>query len=226
MPVEEREGSRGQVLRGVCPICGQITKRRDSVGLWVSRCVHGGARYEGRMMPGGKKTIPVIPDSVDRGDLSGVVGALERKPEIDPRHGRLEPVERDPLPIRGLVARDEPRDDEQPVSGRDPVGYPVRDSLRIIGEHAQGLAMALHGAQGRIRELEQLVANAAIETASLRELTTDQQAEIDRMQAELEDEWRNRGIHVPDADAADLEGENIERDGTDTGDLFELPGQS
>lgn len=68
MPIAEREG-QGQVLRGVCPKCGTVTKGKEPNGQWISKCPHPGARYEGRMMPGGKKTVPEIPDSVDRGSL-------------------------------------------------------------------------------------------------------------------------------------------------------------
>jgi hypothetical protein len=92
MPVRERE-TTGQVMRGFCPVenCGAVTKGKDAGGSWKSKCAHPAKHYQGRMVPGGKKTIPVIPDSVDRGDVSGIAGVIAEQPDIDPRHGPLAP---------------------------------------------------------------------------------------------------------------------------------------
>lgn len=94
MPVVAKE-SGGQVLRGFCPTCEQVTKRKDAFGSWVSRCAHPGKNYQGRMTPGGKKSIPVIPDTLDRGQLPGAVEqALEARSDVD---GYAEQIERKPV---------------------------------------------------------------------------------------------------------------------------------
>lgn len=211
MPVAEREGSRGQVMRGVCSKCDTVTKGKTLGGAWLSKCAHPGTDYHGRMMLGGKKTIPVIPDSVDRGDLSVVGAAVEAGTSAAAFEVAAGMVERDP--IRGMVAKDEPRDDEprgpvgmghaKPVgwqpgldptvpidptvpSAGDPLAFDVRASLATIAAHARGLAGALAGAQRRIRELEGLIATQAIEGAHLRDRIEDSEAEVARLTVELE----------------------------------------
>ncbi len=191
MPVAEREGSRGQVMRGVCSKCETVTKGKTLGGAWISKCAHPGTDYHGRMMLGGKKTVPVIPESVDRGDLSGGVGATIEAgaAEAAAVADVAEKSIRDP--IRGMVAKDEPRDDEKPVeaplpSAGDPLAYDVRGSLETVAAHARGLAGALAGAQRRIRELEGLVATQAIEGAHLRDRLEDSESEVARLTVELD----------------------------------------
>lgn len=210
MPVRPKE-TTGQVLRGICPKCGQVTKRKTVAGIWVSRCAHPGKLYEGRMVPGGKKTVPVIPDSVDRGILPSAPGAAD-VPAPYPAGPRAVPPDApgaavaaavgadpplgliaqaslglpSPDPIRGMIPKNEIRDDEQPQSAPvpssgDPVSYDVRASLETIAEHARGLAGALAAAQTRIREFEGLIANAAVEQARLHRELEDVRSELDRV---------------------------------------------
>lgn len=217
MPVKPKESS-GQVLRGVCPQCGQTTKGRDHAGRWISRCAHPGEKYQGRMMQGGKKTIPVIPDSVDLGDTSGVGGALDARPDIDPRHGVVVPLERAQAPLRGLVDANEPRDDERPQgpvgAPGDPLSVDPRGALESIAKNARALAGALAGAQRRIRELEGITADQAIDLLGMR-------GEFEALQSDLDDAHneisRLRGVvaelegHEP-PDGPDDEGSELDQD--------------
>lgn len=176
MPVAERSGSSGQVLRGVCPSCGQTTKTKDPAGRWISRCAHPATSYHVKLVPGGKKTIPVIPSTVDPGILP-----TEPLPAgfIDPEAGAriAAALGADPPSdqVRGMVDANEPREDEPkreraPVAAApgDPVTYDVRAALEGIASHARGLAGTLAAAQRRILQLETLVADGAIEAAGLR----------------------------------------------------------
>lgn len=224
MPVRERE-TVGQVMRGFCPVanCGAVTKGRNAGGTWKSKCAHPGKNYQGRMVPGGKKTLPKIPDNIDRGDVSGILGAVEAQPDIDPRHGPLAP-QVPTTDFRGLVAANEPRDDEKPAersqvaATSDPLGVDPRESLEAIAKHARAMAGALAGAQQRVRELEGLVVDGQIEMAKLRGELEDAGNEIARLTAERDEVLRRAadlGVShevEDDVDAGDVNLEGVEDD--------------
>ena len=205
MPVAERE-TAGQVLRGFCPVesCGAVTKRKDFAGRWVSKCAHPGANYEGRMVPGGGKKKPIIPDSVDRGILPG----------IDPRHGALEPAEPDPG-VQGMVDAAEPREGEKPrpvpaakrapaPTANDPAGFDARAALQTIANAGRGLAGALVDAQRMIRDYEGTIARASLEIGSLRDRVAELEAELASVRvgtqhADIEDDC-DREVEDEDVD--------------------------
>ncbi len=243
MPVSEREGSRGQVLRGVCSKCSTVTKGRTLGGAWISKCAHPGTLYHGRMMAGGKKTIPVIPDSVDRGHLPGGVGAaieagaaaeaeIEPPPELPPASEWAKDQ------IRGMIGKNDLRDDEKPAaaplpSAGDPLTFDVRASLESIAAHARGLAGALAGAQRRIRELEGLVATQAIEGAHLRDRLEDSESEVarlhgfvDELQQKLDEGQVRENLGDDDCEDVadrDVKPENDEPDEPEEFDPDEIP---
>lgn len=191
MPVKPKE-SQGQVLRGFCPVenCGASTKRKDPTGTWVSKCAHPGKHYEGRLVPGGKKTTPVIPENLDRGLLPE---------DVDPRHGPLTPLEPDPGPA-GLIDAAAPRDGDPGAvrvpqgpyrraaptgKARNPLEVSAHDELQAIANAARTMAGALAGAQRQVREYEGAIARASVEIAKLRDELEDAHNEIGRLEADL-----------------------------------------
>lgn len=83
MPISQRE-AMGSAPRGVCPKCQAITKRKDPLGRWVSKCAHPGERYETMLLPAGKKTAPNIPKDIDLGEVHGQV--KEARARAQPTH--------------------------------------------------------------------------------------------------------------------------------------------
>ena len=197
MPVAERSGSSGQVLRGVCPSCGQTTKTKDPAGRWISQCAHPATSYHVKLVPGGKKTIPVIPTTVDRGRMPVPPGPLVDNlgPEGVPvalavALGADPPSDQ----VRGMVDANEPREDEPkreraPVAAApgDPVTFDVRGALEGIASHARGLAGTLAAAQRRILQLETLVADGAIEAAGLRASLESAADQIEALESDAAD---------------------------------------